>query len=266
MVLSCSKEANVKLPDSKSLPVLYSYISPTDTMIRLKLLYSLPIYDTHQMDMLAAVSDADVKITSAQGTAQLLFNPTSEYYELNASLYPIIPGQGYKITVVTIKGDVATAETEVPAAIVPINTIAVEAISGDYEISDRIKISFIDEPGIANQYRFGVLYSSVNNSQTDTITTDTYINELYSDVNNDGGNVSLAGLYYQGYYSDTASSAAFYDIFLFNCSPSYFNFHKSISKYAGEDPFSEPALIYTNVEGGFGCFGAYTSSVQRYQK
>lgn len=264
--ISCKKEANIKLPDTKPLPVLYSYISPADSVIRLKLMYSSPLYASNQIDIQAPVSNADVKISSAQGTAQLNFNPNTEYYELNAGLYPILPGQVYRMTVTTNRGDVATAVTEVPVTVVPITALTVEAFTGDYEISDRIKISFTDEPGRANFYRFGAQYSTVNYLQDDTLTTDTYISELYNDVNHDGANVSLVGVYYQGYYSDTTSSAEFYDVFLFNCSASYYNFHKSMVNYTGEDPFSAPSLIYTNVEGGFGCFGAYTSSVQRYYK
>jgi hypothetical protein len=265
LFLSCTKEAKVKLPETKSLPVMYSYICPSDTILRLKLMYSSPLYAINRIDVLAAVPDGDVKISSAQGTAQLVFNQTTEYYELKTSVYPIVPGQFYKITVTTINGDVATAETEVPITTVPINTITVETIPENYQTSDRIKISFTDEPGRTNYYRLTALHSSVYNSQTDTLSYDTYINELYSDINNDGANATLVGRFYQG--SDSTNySTEYYDVFLYNCSPSYYNFHKSLRNYSGDNPFSEPTLIYSNVKGGFGCFGAYTRSMLRYKK
>src|SRR6478736_8550622 len=114
LFLSCTKEAKVKLPETKPLPVMYSYICPTDSIIRLKLMSSSPLYSSNEIDILAAVPDGDVKISSSQGTAQLIFNQNTQYYELKTNAYPIVPGQVYKITVKTINGDVATAETQVP--------------------------------------------------------------------------------------------------------------------------------------------------------
>ena len=60
LFLSCAKEATVKLPETKPLPVMYSYLSPTDSVIRLKLMMSSPLFSSNQIDVLAAVSDGDV--------------------------------------------------------------------------------------------------------------------------------------------------------------------------------------------------------------
>ncbi len=265
LFLSCTKEANVKLPEAKSLPVIYSYICPTDSVIRLKLMSSSPLFTSNQIDVLAAVPDGDVKISSAQGTAQLIFNQTTGYYELKTNSYPIVPGQTYKMTVTTVNGDVATAETQVPFTTVPINTVTVESVPENYQTSDRIKVSFTDEPGSVNYYRIAALYAFVYTVQADTIADDTRINELYSDINHDGENASLAGRFYQ-----VSDSTKYYDVFLYNCSESYYNFYKSLKNYSGvgisfPSP-AEPTLMYTNVNGGFGCFGAYTRSMLRYKK
>lgn len=269
LFLSCAKEAKVKLPETKPLPVMYSYICPTDSVIRLKLMYSSPLFSSNQIDVLAAVSDGDVKISSAQGTAQLIFNQATEYYELKTSLYPIVPGQIYKMTVTTINGDIATAETEVPITTVPINTVTVETIPENYQTSDLIKVSFTDEPGKVNYYRIAALYAFVYTSQADTITDETRIKELYSDINHDGENVSLAGRYYQRYDSTEYYSTEYYDVFLYNCSESYNKFYKSLrTDLSGISfpPPAEPTLMYSNVKGGFGCFGAYTRSMLTYKK
>lgn len=266
MFLSCRKEANVKLPDARPLPVMYSYICPTDSVIRLRLLYSSPLYSSNRIDILSAVPDGDVRISGAQGTAQLVFNQNTQYYELSASSYPIVPGQAYKMTVTTAEGNVATAETQVPLTTVPINTITLETVQETFGKSDRAKIYFTDEPGRANYYRLGALYSFVYSWATDTMRQETYTNELYSDLNRDGEEVALDRSFFQ--FSDSTGfySAIYYDIFLFNCSRSYYNFHNSLRNYSGDSPFTEPSLVYTNVTGGFGCFGAYTSSRFRHRQ
>lgn len=271
LLLSCTKEAMVKLPETKSLPVIYSYICPTDTVIRLKLLLSSPLFSSNQIDVFAPVSDGDVKISSAQGTAALVFNPNSGYYELLASSYPIIPGQVYKMTVTTSNSSVATAETQVPLTAVTINSITVEGISENYQTGDRIKVLFTDEANSVNYYRIAASHCFVYNGQTDTIRKDTQIDELYSDLNHDGESSNLVGKFFpQGVDSSSYYSTEFYDVYLYNCSQSYYNFYKSLKNYSGVGisfpPPAEPTLMYTNVKDGFGCFGAYTCSMLRYKK
>ncbi len=268
---SCTKEAMVKLPDTKPLPVMYSYICPTDTVIRLKLMSSSPLFSSNQIDVLAPVSDGNVKISSSQGTAQLMFNHTTGYYELNTSSYPIVPGQVYKMTVTTINGDIATAETQVPFTTVPINMVTVETITENYQTGDRIKASFTDESNSINYYRMAASHRFVYTGETDTIINDTKIDELYSDLNHDGENSSLAGKFFaQEIDSSAYYSTEHYDVYLYNCSPSYYNFYKSLKNYSGVGisfpPPAEPTLMYTNVTGGFGCFGAYIRSKVRYKK
>jgi hypothetical protein len=231
---------------------------------------SSPLYSSNSIDILAAVSDGDVKISSAQGTAQLIFNQNTGYYELKTNSYPIILGQAYKITVTTVNGDVATAETQVPFTAVPINTVTVETISENYETGDRIKAFFTDEDYSINYYRIAASHCFVYNGQTDTIVNDTQINELYSDLNHNGESSSLAGKFYQRVDSSEYYSTEYYDVLLYNCSESYYNFYKSLKNYSGVGisfpPPTEPTLLYTNVNGGFGCFGAYTRSMFRYKK
>ncbi len=267
LIIACEKEAKVKLPETKPLPVMCSYICPTDTLIRLKLTYSAPLYTSNQVDIFTAVPDADVRISGIQGTAQLIFNSNTQYYELQTNTYPVVPGQVYKMTVITTSGDVASAETQVPFGSIPINDVTLETIQELYgETSDRIKVSFTDEAGSVNYYRIAALYNYTYPSLIDTTTDDTRINELYSDANHDGSNTSLSSRYYMFSDSSATYSAEFYDVFLYNCSPSYYSFHKSLKNNSGDNPFAEPTLIYSNVKGGFGCFGAYTQSKFRYKK
>lgn len=270
LLLSCTKEAKVKLPETKPLPVMYSYICPTDSVIRLKLMSSSPLYSSNEINVLAAVSDGDVRISSAQGTAQLIFNQNTKYYELKTSAYPILPGQVYKMTVTTSNGEVATADTQVPFTSVPINTVTVEPITENNQTSDRIKVSFTDEPGRVNYYRIAALNAFAYTFQADTLAIETRINELYSDLNHDGENVSLTGRFYDRSDSSEYYSTEYYDVFLYNCSESYYKFYKSLKNYSGSGisipPPAEPTFIYTNVKGGFGCFGAYTRSMLRFKK
>jgi hypothetical protein len=261
LIASCKKEAKVKLPDTKPLPVMYCYICPDDTVISLRLTMSQPIYSGAQGDLFAPIADADVRISGAQGSAQLVYDQLSMDYRLKTNVYPIAYGASYKITVTTSKGELATAETQVPAGIVPITTLSVERVVEKYGSYDRVKIEFNDAGGINNYYRVAGVYALVYPWQPDTILQDAFINELYSDNGHDAEAAQITVRIYEPY-----DSIPFYDFYLYNCNLPYYNFHRSLRNYTGDNPFAEPSLIYTNVQGGFGCFGAYTRSRFRYKK
>jgi len=259
--ISCKKEANVKLPETKPLPVFYSYICPTDTVIRLKLFYSSPLYGGSKVDIQAAVPEADVSISGTQGTAKLTFNKLSQYYEIPTSAYPVLPGQKYKVTVITNKGEMATAETEVPLSTVPIRTLTVQTIEENFGKVEVVKMFFNDVPGQENYYRMAGSFLATIHSPGDTTEQDMFINELHSDQGHDGEEQVIETRIYQQIEANSK-----YNFYLYNCSYSYFQFNKSLLNYSGDNPFSEPTLIYNNVKGGFGCFAAYTRSKFEYRR
>ena len=112
------------------------------------------------------------------------------------------------------------------------------------------------------------LHAFAYTSQADTIAEDTRIMTLYSDINHDGENVSLEGIIGQRSDSTEYYSTEYYDVYLYNCSESYYKFYKSPRNESGISfpPPTEPVLMYTNVKGGFGCFGAYLKMKSRYKK
>lgn len=261
LLTNCKREAKVKLPEGKSVPVIYGYICPDDTIIRVKVTLSQPLYKTSTVDIYAPVMDANVSLTGQQGIAQLVYNPLTEYYEIKTASYPINLGATYKITVVMSNGEISTAETQVPISIVPITTISVESVTEQYGNYDLYKVFFNDIGGQTNYYRLAMTYAQTFPFATDTTYSDANVSELYSDAGHDGESLRLNTRYYTPY-----DTILFTDVYLFNCSPSYYNFHKSLLNYSGDNPFSEPSLTYSNVKGGFGCFGAYTRSRFRFKK
>ncbi len=261
LLSSCKREANVKLPATKSHPVIYGYICPDDTVIRIKVTQSQPLFETSTTDIYAPVMDANVSLSGQQGNAQLVYNPLTEYYEIKATSYSINLGATYKVMVIMSNGEIATAETQVPLSAVPISTITVETITEKYGTYDLLKVYFNDVVGQNNYYRMAMVYAQTFPFQPDTTYGDANVNELYSDVTHDGEYSLISTRYYPPF-----DTILFNDVYLFNCSPSYFNYHKSLLNYSGDNPFAEPSLTYTNVKGGFGCFGAYTRSRFRYKK
>ena len=44
-----------------------------------------------------------------------------------------------------------------------------------------------------------------------------------------------------------------------NCSRDFYLYNRSLQQSAGTggNPFADPVLIHTNIQGGFGCFGSF---------
>lgn len=52
--------------------------------------------------------------------------------------------------------------------------------------------------------------------------------------------------------------------YLLHTDEHYFLYHRSVrnASYSQDNPFAEPVLVYTNVEGGLGVFAAYNRTTQ----
>jgi hypothetical protein len=254
VTLSCSKVAKVKLPAVKAMPVIYAFLSPADTVIRVKLTLSQPLFDPNHRGLDESVDDAQVFLSSAQGEVSLMYNANKGYYEIKAAAYPIQPGGLYKIRVRLSDGTEAGAETKVPSDFVPIGTLTLSEIDKGNVPYYRIKLSFTDNPAVTNYYC--LMHSAIYTYPSGTYVHDSPDKLLHSDINRNGEVFELN----IDSYRDTAAVSRFRVYFL-NCNYDYFQFYKSISNYSGGGPFSEPSLTYSNIKGGFGVFAAYTASI-----
>ena len=254
-IVSCEKEAKVKLPKTESLPVISCFISPEDTLLQLKLTRSQPLYENAGIDPNQPVPDAEVHLSGPGGTKTMSFNPSTGYYELSPSVFAVQYGSSYRVDVKTGDSKSAYAETTVPLRSVAITTVTTQEVQEPYGQSTMVKVVFQDDPVAENWYRLS--FAIVSIWEGDTTLKDYGYSFLYSDSKANGGDFEIKEkLYY--YVLDSISN--YLELALITASRPYFMFHKSCQNYVGEDPFSEPSLIYTNVEGGFGVFAAYARS------
>jgi Domain of unknown function (DUF4249) len=123
----------------------------------------------------------------------------------------------------------------------------------------RVSIYFNDIQGEQNYYRltcYQVSYNTKTNKFPTAIKMTRTENEFFNDNGRDGMRTNTE-LGIVGVSKGTDSS--FLKIYLLNLDKQYYNYYKSINNYSsGEDPFTEPSPIYTNVKGGLGIFAAYT--------
>lgn len=263
-LFACERPADVEVPNSDPKPVVFAFLSPEDSVIKVSVTLSNPIFTTKPQDNnIKVVADARVTIENEEGKkVPLNFNFFSTGYTINQSEFKIEPGKKYKVNVSFEKYNVY-GETTIPNNPININTI--EAIEMGKDEFDNVKYAFytrwIDEPMQSNYYRV-VVESKSAWGQWDTMYNYMY-DAMQSDLSNDGKELFIRTELY--YYEGMLGQKNYLDVNLLNTDYHYYEYHKRRLNYFGDDPFSEPIPMYTNIKGGgLGVVGSYRKVVKEY--
>lgn len=256
------------------------FISPQDSVVRVSLTESKPLYDTLKQSSM--VTDARIVLYSKNDS--LVINDTlSGFYIAPISNFTIKGGETYNLRVKTVDGRTVNATCTVPEQPIPINqiiidsglvkTVAVGNDPIDSTIERYASIQWKDPIGV-NYYRvFGQLNQSENiQAESNSIKIDftklLYFNEensrtmILSDKNQKNGIMQSAdGVYWTGKYRGKVLKQEI-TMHLLNIDKTYYDYYQSINQYelADDNPFSEPINIAGNINGGYGCFAAYNMS------
>jgi len=264
LLFSCEKAVtNVELPKQEKKLVVYAYISPEDSLISVHVSESHPIWQPYSGGYYETVKNAHVKITGNGTEAHVPYDQNSDTYILSTSLFPIIPGAPYGLLVSTPDGKSVQASCTVPFNTnQSVGLVAVDTITEEWGGKKlRVKVRFTDIVGETNYYRVGGVWKYIDlyAPTQDTLTEEMYPKynfEYFSDMGKDG-QVFTAELVYWIYENADWMQPIGMELKLLTTDVHYYNFHKSLENYVGEDPFSEPTMVYTNMIGGLGVFAAY---------
>lgn len=263
---SCERDANVDLPETPPKLVVVSFLTPQDTMLTVSVTRSKPIFESYNVNTSSAVTDANVVMSSGANAIQLTFDATDGLYRAPVTSFPVVAGNTYSLSVTTPRGESASANTTVPAhngvqGFSVTMTDSLVETTGYYDVHTWFEFRVTDYAGEENQYRF---FTAI--IMRDTLTNDTstvrYRNSLFTDYNADGQQLGqqLEGQW--GMYDPTSTKKVIgYDCWMLNVNKDYYDFHNSLYNYnGGDDPFSEPTIIYSNMKGGLGVFAAANGS------
>lgn len=258
-----------QLPSTDSRLVLSCYISPQDTIISAKLTETKTVISTGGTR--ADITNASMKISDGTKTVALVYDNNLLYYRALPSQMPILVGKTYTMTVSTPDGRSVSSKCTVPP---PITIKEIKVDSGtaitirklnSKEVKEYyLKLIWQDLPGTVDYYRgFGFVTGNIianeksNLGSQATFAVDfTSVDDKYSD-----GQLLSLNVTYQPPRNIDQFTLQKLTVGLFHADINYFNYHESLRKQrANSNPFAEPVLLYTNVDGGFGCFGAYNAT------
>lgn len=286
-----------RLPNVGSKLVVQSFISPQAEYINVLVSESFPLF--HKTDAsIEALSGATVKISDGTHEAVIPFNEPTKTYTLESKKFKIAAGVTYNLYVSDGKRTV-TAQCKVPKVSPAIQSYTVnpqKVMDSNLEAVDivTLNMSWDDISGEVNYYRANA-YMTIEHSVGDGFTDGKEIEkritsrlafywdrhsankELQQDIGLDGtrfssppGQVTMPKptKYLNEVESQIKPNPKLLSITveLFNADDNYFKYHRSLSeRHDYANPFTEPYLIYTNIQDGLGCFGAYNMGKLVYQ-
>lgn len=277
-----------ELPRIESKLAVECYISPQSEEIVVRVTASQPLFGPSTYEFMS-INNAKVILSGADAEIRIPYDESTQTYRISADKFNIEAGKQYSLLVDDGKRLVRSTCT-VPAKKVTIKNYSIDTIVGHSyreDTSARVKISWDDIKGESNYY-------SIRGYSLTSVTYPGYIpetgvsgpvrsnnkaflnidrNYLVNDVNLDGITFNAPVFYIQlpnkfsfSYvnedgkldtaYSDPVFKEVYFEVL--NLDINYYKFHKSLDDNGNNDnPFVEPTLVYSNIEGGLGCFGAY---------
>ena len=286
-----------KLPDIESKLVVQSFISPQNNRITVVVTESIPLFGESSVNM-NIIKNASVKISDGTKEVSMTYDSTGSSYSIDRSRMTISAGKTYQLLVSDGTRSVKSSCT-VPIGNVVIKTHDIDTVfsSNSYhpDTAITVKMTWEDIKGATNFYRarafleleYTILEGTnpenykerrVRNRFNVDWDRDAVRNDFQNDVDRDGeifnspiGRFNLPapfvyslpdGTLHTLYPRSRIISLTFQ---VDHTDEDYFKYHRSLQLRNTDNPFSEPALIYSNITGGLGCYAAYNSTFFVYR-
>ncbi len=244
------------------------------------------------------LTTATVIISDGSSTARLKYQNQTQTFDIPTSEFPIRAGGTYLLTV-TNGGQSACASCTVPANSVPVKAYVLDSVKanqfGDRGTKLTLNFTWDDPAGVANFYRMRV-YEVIDSPAFRTNVADSTVTEYrqryynyfridrnnlrqplqndksldgttfsspqfesYSLLNTYGGEIFVFGKLYKAKRGPERIGLF---IELMNADKPYYDFHRSLEECNEDNPFTEPSLLYSNVQGGLGVFASFNKKLQ----
>ena len=256
---------DVELPEVNPQLVVFSFISPEESAIKVYVTRSQPVFNHEYSYDYPPVEDATVIISDGVQNATLDYDQMAQAYVISQDDFSVVPKRTYSLTVTTAEGEKATASTVVPgisASGFDISKCNVDTIIDEYIYRQPVvRIKWIDDPGKGNYYRvLPILIDSTSFSIDSMIIYPYGEMGMKSDKKNNGSemqvNYGRNNVDKIWINSDIYNSK--YIVYLYCVDVHYYNYHNTIGQVNFEDnPFAQPSPFYNSVKGGLGVFGSY---------
>lgn len=263
MISSCETEVdNIRLPEFQQKLVIASFITPFDSLSTIYVISNQRLYgDLSKKELPGRLSG-----TISDGTREIKLDTIPGGLSFSDEDLPVLPGKTYLLKVSDNKGLKAEGLSTVPIPaefnIVTDTSSILHHESGYLSWREfRVNVTFTDIPDENNYY---CIKGSMKAFDTEEGYGTYFFEEplyfekkLFTDSEANSENKIKLSTGMPAYF--TSYDSAFLKIYLLNTERSYYLYHRSLENYNnGDNPFTEPTPVYSNIEGGLGIFASYT--------
>ncbi len=260
---------DVEAPPSDPKIVVTGFISPDNEFNRIRVYMSRPLYSTYSTsagypgESSTEYKDATVVLSDGINTVTIDYSGDLNGYSVDQADFPIVKGTTYYLKVTAPGGFLAESSCTVPVDSPP--DIEVTSIDSTNDFGNKtIQITgrYKDIEGTGHNYSVSVGTMSTWNWNGND---DAYFEKIgfqngeYYITDEFNDNQFFAFKTYE-HYLQTVNSNKIY-LFLALTDIDFYNYHKGMDNYEGDNPFSEPTPIYSNITGGVGIFAAYNQKI-----
>ncbi|KAA1243413.1 DUF4249 family protein [Aquimarina sp. RZ0] len=243
--------------------LINGFLSPEEPVIRIRVSKTVSIFedisDLTTADLRDALTIKNAMVTimnENQNEIVLTYRSESRAYEIEASEFPIIPGQKYGLKVVT-EGKEFTAQSIIPTEIIDDITTTSSQIINEGGISLKfLNIQFDDVVGENSFYVVGGTVINLDNPDATATFVDFGSKQFVTDVNGDGIPISVNGQVFNANQNMevTIRVANTEELIYETLRASFIN-----EDQAASDLFFEPLIPPNNIQGdgGYGVFGGF---------
>lgn len=265
--ISCEEELQIPIPNEKSKLVVNALIG-VDSLLQIHVSKS-SVFANEASN--TPLSNAIVKLKKNDQLVGNMMHKNDGWYSLASNI--LLANNSYQIEVSHPDLETVNSETEV------LEKVAIAKLTYQQTENNKLEftLQFQDIP-LQNNY-YMLLLKAVNGTESSTLTyySDDIIfngnlsentiginqnmlrgSRTFSDENLDGDNNSIT-IYVYNELIDITDVSQEYKLELYNITPDYFKYERSITSYNNRDdlPFYNKVNLHSNVIGGYGIFTSY---------
>ncbi|MDX5321424.1 MAG: DUF4249 domain-containing protein [Bacteroidota bacterium] len=253
---SCEEDADIALPQTDPKIGLACFISPGQP-IQATLVKVQPLFSGQPIQNPSYLTNGQVFISDGNDTIELVLSSAKTHYEEGVDKLNIVEGKQYWIWAkVPLLPDVFATCLVPKSKVASFNLTYTNSLSPEGDTAYQLALNWLDIPDELNYYR---VFGEYTDSTPSFISTEMihFTNAYYTDFDRDGSLIqsTVANLNTQvpSLISRNVTAG------VFTCEEHYFRYHQSFQAREEGSPFIEERSLYSNVNNGVGCFGAYLS-------
>lgn len=267
--------------------VVSGFFCPQDTLLTVKVTRSNTVVGDSISLLQTGNTITDATVTLSEGDRSVILsytniNPRSDssqsFYGISARRLPIIAGRTYKLTVVTATGQRATSTCTIPQAVDPTG-IKFDSLPENQNRRQPeryfVTVRWKDPIGQTNAYQVAGIFryttaANVREERYNSLSFDDENRGLFTDIGREGNEIESGRAFLTANTSTGNLQTSFYSQYntatvtvnLLSIDQSYYRYQEAIirQRRSRNNPFAEPVLIPSNIEGGLGCFAGYNNA------